>query len=107
MNVIAPGFGYDVNRRAAGSAEISSVIAAVDLKFLHGILGHIQSYAARVIVHLSAVDGYAVAPTIAAIKRETALGRLLHAEILIAGEPGGIRYGRRQQGKGEIVAAID
>ena len=107
VDVVGPGFCHDVDGGAAGPAEVRPVIAAINLKFLHGILRHIQPDTARIIVHLAAIDGNAVAAAVAAIKGEAALGRLLDAIILVRGEPRGIGNRRRQQGEAQVIAAID
>ena len=107
MNIIASGFGDDVDGRAAGAAEVRSVIAAVDLEFLHGILAHVQADAASIVIYFAAVHGNAVAAAIASVERKSALRRLLNAVILVRGEPSRIRDCRRQQRKGQVVAAVD
>src|SRR5215472_12918618 len=76
VRIIAAGFGDDVDRCTAGAAEVGSVITAVDLKFLHSVLAHVEAHAAGIIVDFAAVNGNAVAAAIAAIEGKTALGRL-------------------------------
>src|SRR5258708_34700442 len=38
MDIVGPSLGNDIDRRAGRAAEISAVVAAVDLEFLHRIL---------------------------------------------------------------------
>src|SRR4029077_7804604 len=93
--------------RAAGAAQVRPVIAAVYLEFLDGILAHRKPYASRVARGFTAVNGNAVPPSITAIKRESALRRLLYSKVLVVGQPRGIRHARQQERKREVVATID
>src|SRR6266705_1882528 len=85
VHVIRTGLQNDVDRRAAGSSQFCGVVAPVDLKLLHCILTDRQPHAARVVVRLSPVHGNAVAPSIAAVKRESTLRSLLDAKVLVRG----------------------
>src|SRR5262249_15295593 len=76
MDVIAAGFCHDVDGGTARAAEVSSIIATIDLKFLDRVLRHVEPYAAGIVIYLTAIHRYAIATTIAAIERQTALGRL-------------------------------
>src|SRR5215472_4251468 len=82
----------DVDRGAAGGPEFCRVVAAVDLELLHRILADVQTYSARVIVGLAAIHHHAVASSVTPVKRETALRRLLHSEICVAGNLRGIAH---------------
>src|SRR5438270_6541662 len=107
MNLIAAGLGDDVDGRAAGAAQIGSIVAPVDLEFLYRVLAHVQAHAAGIIIHFAAIHRNTIAAAVTSVEGKSALRRLLDAVILVRGEPRGIRNGRSQQGKGQIVAAID
>ena len=107
VHVIAAGLGDDVDGGAAGAPQFRVVIAAVDLELLDRVLAHGEAHAARIVIHFAAIHGHAVAAAVAAIEREPALGRLFHAEILIARQAGRVADGRRQQRERKIVTPVD
>ncbi len=55
----------------AGAAEVSAVIAPVNLKFLHVFLTDRETDTAGIVVELLTVNGNAVAAPIAAVKKAT------------------------------------
>src|SRR5262249_1248040 len=107
VEVVGAGLRHDVDRGPAGSAQVSSVVGAVDLELLDAFLAHRQPDSTGVVVGLPAVHGYAVAPAVASIERETTLRRLFDPEVLVARHARGITHSRSQQREGEIVAAVD
>ena len=80
MQLVRSGFGDDVNRRSARSAELRRVVAAVDLKLLNSILAQREPHSASVIIGFSAVNGDAIASAIAAIEGKAALRCLISLE---------------------------
>src|SRR5579871_3784719 len=107
MHAVGARLGDNVNRGAAGPAQFSRVIAAVDLKFLYRILAQVGTYPAAVVIGFASIHRHIVAPAIASIEGETALRRLLNPEILVAGQPGRVGNARHKQGESKVIAAID
>src|SRR5262249_23167650 len=66
-----------------------------------------QPDTARIVVRFGSVHCYAVAPPIAAVKREATLGCLLNSEIRIRSRSRGIRDAGRQQSECEKGASLD
>jgi hypothetical protein len=83
VHIVGAGLGHNIDRSAGGGTQIRSVIAAIDLEFLHIVLAYRQAHAAAIARGLAAIDGYAVSPAIAAVKRQPALRSLLDSEILV------------------------
>src|SRR6266849_7583306 len=107
MHVVGSGFGDDVHGCAAGAAQFRTVVAAVDLEFLHRFLAHGGAHAASVIVGFATINGHAVAATVAAIKAESALRSLPYTKILVRSQTCGIANAGGQQGVCQIVATVD
>jgi len=107
MHVVRAGFGNDVDARASRSAQIGGVVAAIHLEFLHRVLAQGEAHATGIVVGFTTVDGHAVSPAIASVKRKPALRRLLHSKILVIGEPRGIRHTRHQQRETQVIAAVN
>src|SRR5690348_17043926 len=106
MQIVCPRLADDVDRGATGTAQVCPVIAAVYLEFLNGILAHGKPYAPRVARGFTAVNSNAVPPSIAAIKRKSALRRLLHSEVLVVRKPCGIGHAWQQERKREVIPSI-
>ncbi len=68
MHIVGSRLGDDVDRSAGGRAEVGTVVAAIDLEFQDVILVHGEAHAATVARGLTAVDGNAVAASVAAVK---------------------------------------
>ena len=100
VQLIGAGAGNDVDDTAGGAAKLGGIVAAVDLEFLDRVLADILADAAGGIVHLAAIHRDGVATAVGTIEGETAMGSLLHAEIGIVGERGGIHDAGRQQSVG-------
>ena len=90
VGLICARLGDDIKRPAARSAQLRRIVAAVDLKFLNGILTDRQPDAAGVVVRFAAVHSDAVASSIAAVERESAVRRLLDPEICVESQSRGI-----------------
>src|SRR5208283_3906203 len=107
MQLVRAGFRDDVDRCTARSTELRHVVTAVDLELLDRILAYRQAHTTRVIVGFASIHGHAVASAVAAVKRKPALWRLFGPEIGIICDGVRIAYSRRQQGKRQIIAAIN
>ncbi len=81
MHSVGAALAHDVDAGAAGAAQVSAVVCAVDLEFLHCVLAQREANAAGVVVGFTAVHGHAVAPAVAPVKGEAALRSLFHAEV--------------------------
>jgi len=107
VDVISARFCDDIDGRAGCAAQIGAIVAAIHLELLHGVLTHRQANAASIVAGLAAVNGDAVAAAVAAVEGKAALRSLFHAKILIVREAGGIGDTGEEQGKIEIVAAVN
>ena len=81
MELVGPGFRYDVDDRAARAAQLRGIVAAVDLELIHGILAQIQTCAAAIIVGFTSVYSHTVSSAVAPVERKAALRRLFNAEL--------------------------
>ena len=104
---VGAGLRDDVDDAAPRAAVLGGVVGPVDLELLHRFLADGGPHAAAGVVCFAAVHGDAVAAAVAAVKRNAAVGRLLHAKAVGVGQ--GLRVGdaRRQQSKRKIIAAVD
>lgn len=107
MKGVGSGFGDNVDRRAAGSAQLRRVVVAVDLKLVDRILADRKAHAAGIVIGLAAVYGYAAAPAVAAVDGKSALRGRLHAVVVVAGDDVRVAHTGHQQRKGEVVALAD
>src|SRR5579863_5575381 len=64
VQLVCAGFGDDINRGPARTAEFSRIVATVDLKLLHGVLAQGETHSARVVIGFSAVHRDAIASAI-------------------------------------------
>src|SRR5215472_5638504 len=106
VEIVAARLAHNVDRSAAGRAQLRRVVRPIDLELLYCVLAQIHEDGAGVTVDLADVDGHTVAAAIAAVEGQPGLGRLPYAEISAvhlfrAG------YARREQGEGQVVATIN
>src|SRR5215472_19341095 len=52
VHVIRPALGHNIDGRATGAAQVSPIVGAVDLEFLHAFLAQRKAHAAGIVVGL-------------------------------------------------------
>src|SRR5215469_100436 len=97
MKVVGSGLGHDIDRSAARRAQISLVVASVDLEFLHRVLAQRRAHSTCIVACLAAIYRDAVATAIASVEGKAALRGLLHAKVLVTSQARGVGYAGRQQ----------
>ena len=88
MQVVGARLCHDIDRRAARSAQVRGIIAAVYLELLHRILAHRETHASGIRSGFAAIYRHIVSSAIAAVERQAALRRLLDAKILVVRDAG-------------------